>query len=95
MQPRRRPMRNWLQGEGAPRQPRPADLAGELAEAGQRLQPTALKALMAEAEATLIAQALAQSNGTIAASARLLGLKRTTLVEKMKRMGLKAANEAA
>lgn len=95
MQPRRRPMRNWLQGEGAPRPPRPAELAGELAEAGQRLQPTALKALMAEAEATLIAQALAQSNGTIAASARLLGLKRTTLVEKMKRMGLKAANEAA
>ena len=95
MQPRRRPMRNWLQGEGAPCQPRPAELAGELAEAGQRLQPTALKALMAQAEATLIAQALAQSNGTIAASARLLGLKRTTLVEKMKRMGLKAANEAA
>ena len=48
-----------------------------------------------EAEATLIAQALAASNGTIAESARLLGLKRTTLVEKLKRLGLKAANEAA
>lgn len=95
MQPRRRPMQSWLQGETSPHQPRPAELAAGLAATGQQLQPTALKALMAEAEAMLIAQALAQSNGTIAASARLLGLKRTTLVEKMRRMGLKAANEAA
>jgi len=60
------------------------------------MQPLQLKALLAEAEAAFIAEALAASGGTIAQSARLLGLKRTTLVEKMRRMGLKPpANEAA
>lgn len=95
MQPRRRSMQRWLQEDARQASPRPADLAADLEHASRRLQPTALKALLAEAEAALILQALSQSNGTIAASARLLGLKRTTLVEKMKRMGLHAANEAA
>ncbi len=95
MKPRRRPVQSWLQGEAGPTLHRPTELATNLAATGRHLPPTALKTLMAEAEATLIAQALAQSNGTVAASARLLGLKRTTLVEKMRRMGLRAANEAA
>ncbi len=95
MQPRRRAMQSWLAGEAGPAPSRHTELPGQLAEGGHRLAPTALKALLAEAEASLIAQALAQSNGAIAASARLLGVKRTTLTEKMKRMGLKAANEAA
>jgi DNA-binding NtrC family response regulator len=60
------------------------------------LEPMALKALLREAEAALIAQALEASGGTVAGAGRMLGLKRTTLVEKMKRMGLKPpANEAA
>ena len=50
----------------------------------------------AEAEAAFITDALVASGGTVAESARLLGLKRTTLIEKMKRMGLvPPANEAA
>jgi DNA-binding NtrC family response regulator len=99
MQPRRRAMKSWLAGEAGPTlmptSARATSLPGDMAEAAHHLAPTALKALLAEAEASLIAQALAQSNGAIAASARLLGVKRTTLTEKMKRMGLKAANEAA
>ncbi|MCG2841595.1 sigma-54 dependent transcriptional regulator [Sandaracinobacter sp. RS1-74] len=95
LHPRRRLMPQWLTGQGATPTPRPADLAARLQADSLGLKPMALKSLLAEAEATLIAQALAASNGTIAESARLLGLNRTTLVEKMKRMGLKAANEAA
>ncbi|TPE61148.1 sigma-54-dependent Fis family transcriptional regulator [Sandaracinobacter neustonicus] len=93
--PRRRTMEAWLQAPAATPAPRTASLADSLAVEANPLAPMALKQLLAEAEATLIAQALAASNGTIAESARLLGLKRTTLVEKLKRMGLKAANEAA
>jgi DNA-binding NtrC family response regulator len=93
--PRRRPLQGWLREEGGALSPRPGGLGEHLSIGSEGLGPTALKALLAQAEATLIAQALAQSNGTIADSARRLGLKRTTLVEKMKRMGLKAANEAA
>jgi DNA-binding NtrC family response regulator len=60
------------------------------------LEGMALKALLREAEAALIAQALEASGGTVSSAGRLLGMKRTTLVEKMKRMGLRApANEAA
>ncbi|MGL6043708.1 MAG: sigma 54-interacting transcriptional regulator [Sandaracinobacteroides sp.] len=94
--PRRRPMEAWLaQGVPASEPLHPADFATRLADAAQPIAPLALKALLAQAEAALIAQALEASGGTIAQSARLLGVKRTTLVEKMRRMGLKAANEAA
>ena len=102
--PRRRPMSQWLADPAAaiagdrgaaPPPARSSELAGRLLADAQGLGPVALKALLAEAEAMLIADALARSGGTIAASARMLGLKRTTLTEKMKRMGLKAANEAA
>lgn len=95
LHPARRPMADWLTGEAPAATPRCADLPGRLGSGGAPLEPVALKALIAEAEAMLIAQALSRSNGTVADSARLLGLKRTTLVEKMKRMGLRAANEAA
>jgi DNA-binding NtrC family response regulator len=93
--PRRRPLNNWAGQAPTAQLSRPSALADSLAADSVALAPLALKQLLAEAEATLIAQALAASNGTIAESARLLGLKRTTLVEKLKRMGLKAANEAA
>jgi DNA-binding NtrC family response regulator len=62
--------------------------AGVPLKAEEELRPLVLKALLAEAEAMIIQQALAATGGTVAKSARLLGMKRTTLVEKMKRMGL-------
>ena len=93
--PRRRPPAEWLASQT------PAVTPGltrslPVTAAHSALSPLHLKALLAEAEAALIEDALVASNGTIAQSARLLGLKRTTLVEKMRRLGLKAAaNEAA
>ncbi|MCC7035481.1 MAG: sigma-54-dependent Fis family transcriptional regulator [Acidobacteria bacterium] len=68
----------------------PADLRGELtptmavthlAEAG-----VDLPRLIADIERRLIGQALARTDGNRGAAARLLGLKRTTLVEKLKRI---------
>lgn len=53
----------------------------------------ALSALLRETEVVLISQALEATGGTIAASARMLGVKRTTLVEKMKRLGIKALTD--
>lgn len=95
--PRRRPVNAWLQADAPPEVS--ADRAGQPEglpeERAEPLAPMQLRALLAEAEAALICEALAASDGAVARSARLLGLKRTTLVEKMKRMGLKAANEAA
>jgi DNA-binding NtrC family response regulator len=95
LQPRRRSIDSWLEAPVAPALPRGSTLAADLAPVSRTIPGLELKALLAQAEATLIAQALEASNGTIAESARLLGLKRTTLVEKLKRLGLKAANEAA
>jgi DNA-binding NtrC family response regulator len=96
LQPRRRSPDAWLAGPpAAPEAHRQASISEQLGSVSEPLQPLALKVLLAQAEAALIAQALAASGGTIAQSARMLGLKRTTLVEKMKRMGLRAANEAA
>lgn len=108
LQPRRRPVDDWLQGAGQPGQWDQTGLQPGLPPAypglpsslmlppGDVLAPVALKALLHEAEAAFILQALAASGGAVASSARLLGLKRTTLVEKMRRMGLRPpANEAA
>jgi sigma-54 specific flagellar transcriptional regulator A len=41
-------------------------------------------------EEALIRQALERSNGTVAHAARLLGLRRTTLVEKLRKFGFHA-----
>lgn len=86
LSPRRSTPDRWFMEGGAScgRQPRKPFLT-----AAEEVSPVDLKALLAQAEAALIAQAL-ETNGTIAASARVLGLKRTTLVEKIRRMGLKA-----
>lgn len=90
--PRRRSVEAWLH-ESEPlasarlRRCEPATLP---LVAEEELRPLVLKALLAEAEAAIIRQALEASGGTVAQSARMLGLKRTTLVEKMKRMGLAA-----
>jgi sigma-54 dependent transcriptional regulator, flagellar regulatory protein len=91
--PRRRPPADWLQASQTAVTP---GLTRGPAALGNSATAPQLKSLLAEAEAALIADALTASNGTIAHSARLLGLKRTTLIEKMRRLGLKAAaNEAA
>ncbi len=103
LHPRRRPVNAWLQGPpSAPARPlRQARSAGITCPdlpllPAETLRPLVLKTLLAEAEAAIIQQALVASGGTVAKSARLLGLKRTTLVEKMRRMGLsKVSAESA
>ncbi len=50
--------------------------------------PIDLKALLDEVEQSYIEQALDRSDGMVAASARLLGLRRTTLIEKMRRLNI-------
>jgi sigma-54 specific flagellar transcriptional regulator A len=47
-----------------------------------------LRAYLNNIEYGLIVEALARSGGTVSHAARLLGLRRTTLVEKMRRFGL-------
>ena len=96
LQPRRRPVEDWLQGAPLPGLAGQPGLSLPLPLPGELLAPVALKTLLQEAEMAFILQALAASGGAVAPSARLLGLKRTTLVEKMRRMGLRPpANEAA
>jgi DNA-binding NtrC family response regulator len=93
LEPRRRPVAGWLAtpGAGLGAAPPPAPSLQGLPLAGVEL-----RTLLAEAEAAFIADALAATGGTVARSARMLGLKRTTLIEKMRRMGLRPpANEAA
>ena len=52
-----------------------------------------LRAYLNDIEHALIVEALARSSGTVSQAARLLGLRRTTLVEKMRRFGL-SGNES-
>ena len=47
-----------------------------------------LRAHLQNIERQLIEQALQRSNGTVAQAARLLNLRRTTLVEKMRKLGM-------
>ncbi len=47
-----------------------------------------LKSYISEIEMRLITQALEETNGVIAHAAKLLGLRRTTLTEKMRKYGL-------
>ena len=94
LHPRRRTMGNWLE-DAAPR-PSPLARVADVMPEGEPLEPLELKALLQEAEAAFILRALAASGGSVAPAGRMLGLKRTTLVEKMRRMGLHPpANEAA
>ncbi len=50
-----------------------------------------LRAYLTAIERALIEQALAQANGTVAHAARLLNLRRTTLVEKLRKLGIGTA----
>ena len=50
-----------------------------------------LRAYLTAIERRLIEQALASTNGTVAHAARLLNLRRTTLVEKLRKLGIGTA----
>lgn len=47
-----------------------------------------LKEMLADLEVELIRQALESQDGVVARAADLLGMRRTTLVEKMKKYGM-------
>jgi len=51
-----------------------------------------LRAHLLAIERRLVEQALERANGTVAHAARLLGLRRTTLVEKLRKLGIAAAD---
>lgn len=52
-----------------------------------------LRAHLLDIERQLIEQALQRTQGTVAHAARLLNLRRTTLVEKMRKLGMDAAGD--
>ena len=54
-----------------------------------------LRAHLLTIERQLIEQALERSHGTVAQAARLLGLRRTTLVEKLRKLGMSADGETS
>jgi sigma-54 specific flagellar transcriptional regulator A len=53
-----------------------------------------LKEHLTQLEQRFIREALARAGGTIAGAARLLGMQRTTLVEKLKKYRLAVADVA-
>jgi hypothetical protein len=57
--------------------------------------PLSLPRLLAAYERSLVLWALARSRGEQTTAARLLGIRATTLNEKMKRMGISRPHEAA
>jgi sigma-54 specific flagellar transcriptional regulator A len=54
-----------------------------------------LRAHIAAIEESLIRQALDRSNGIVAQAARLLGLRRTTLVEKLRKFDIGGVDETS
>ncbi len=54
-----------------------------------------LKAYLADVEQSLIRQALEESDGVVAHAAKKLQMRRTTLVEKLRKYGMQRANEMA
>jgi sigma-54 specific flagellar transcriptional regulator A len=78
----------------------PATVAGALPASGAPEPLTTLpaagldlRAHLLAIERALVQQALDRANGTVAHAARLLNLRRTTLVEKLRKLGLEAATE--
>ena len=53
-----------------------------------------LRAHLLEIERKLVIQALERSEGVVAHAARLLGLRRTTLVEKLRKLDLLSGDVA-
>ena len=74
----------------------PRDAVQDIA-AGGDLPPGGLdlRAYLENLERRLITQALASAGGTVAHAARLLGLRRTTLVEKLRKYDLSGSDLAA
>ena len=78
-----------------------AEVPAEMAGLPETLNPLAelpaegldLRAHLAAIERALIEQALARTQGTVAHAARLLNLRRTTLVERLRKLGLLGASE--
>ncbi|MDE2136568.1 MAG: sigma-54-dependent Fis family transcriptional regulator [Gammaproteobacteria bacterium] len=70
-----------------------ADAGTMLAAAAVRLPAAGLdlRAFLTSIERRLIEQALESANGTVAHAARLLNLRRTTLVEKLRKLGIGTA----
>ncbi|WP_328799213.1 helix-turn-helix domain-containing protein, partial [Sandarakinorhabdus rubra] len=66
--------------------PPPAQAAARPMEPALGPDGVNLKQLLADLEQAYIREALTLSGGTIARTARLLGLQRTTLIEKMRRL---------
>jgi len=54
-----------------------------------------LRAHVAAIEETLIRQALERSEGIVAQAARLLGLRRTTLVEKLRKFDISTGDDSS
>jgi sigma-54 specific flagellar transcriptional regulator A len=52
-----------------------------------------LRAHLQDIERKLVSQALSRSGGVVAHAARLLGLRRTTLVEKLRKLGMLNSDE--
>ena len=52
-----------------------------------------LKEVMADFEINMIRQALDRAGGTVVRAAELLGMRRTTLFEKMKKYGITARDD--
>jgi sigma-54 dependent transcriptional regulator, flagellar regulatory protein len=71
-------------------EPRSQAPAGDAADDLARLPPSGLdlREHLAAIERRLIEQALERTDGTVAHAARLLNLRRTTLVEKMRKLGI-------
>ena len=64
---------------------------------GMKLPPEGLdlRAHVATIEEALIRQALERSSGIVAQAARLLGLRRTTLVEKLRKFDIGAVDDSS
>jgi sigma-54 specific flagellar transcriptional regulator A len=54
-----------------------------------------LRAHVSAIEESLIRQALERSNGIVAQAARLLGLRRTTLVERLRKFDINGVDETS
>lgn len=84
--PAPRPLGAWLDAPAAaatpPARRRPLPFDTELA------APIDLQSVLSEVEQSLIEAALSRTSGIVADSARMLGLRRTTLVEKMRRLNI-------
>jgi sigma-54 dependent transcriptional regulator, flagellar regulatory protein len=74
--------------ETSPPLPAPLSIPGDAASVSLPPGGLDLRAHLLAIERDLIAQALKRANGTVAHAARLLSLRRTTLVEKLRKLGI-------